>query len=195
MVSTYLIIQLLSLDIDSSSLSALETLHVAVCIHMIYTYLIIDFSHPEMVLKIIWWVKKNRVVLGGNIELALGVVWCATYSLYRPSTMRRLTYLYTQQGFGLPGGTKWIFFWETSLTHMKVPICGIVSLWVVFVFPGHPGQCLLSTLYRHYIYRIWGRKSICVSASGMRSWLSLSRRLTSSQSSEQKYSGIRLSCE
>ena len=61
MVCTDLIPWLSYLGINGypSVSSVLETLHVATCIHMLYTYLVIGFANPEMTLNILWWVIED----------------------------------------------------------------------------------------------------------------------------------------
>ncbi|KAI0089009.1 hypothetical protein BDY19DRAFT_162624 [Irpex rosettiformis] len=39
----------------------LETLHVAFCIHVMYTYLLINFATPERIVRVIWSVGVSHV--------------------------------------------------------------------------------------------------------------------------------------
>ncbi|KAI0086159.1 hypothetical protein BDY19DRAFT_961633 [Irpex rosettiformis] len=60
------------LKLNFFAFSILETLHVMVCMHMIYTYLIVDFANPQKILRTIWSAGAAiylELIISGSVEL------------------------------------------------------------------------------------------------------------------------------
>ncbi|KAI0088841.1 hypothetical protein BDY19DRAFT_151172 [Irpex rosettiformis] len=110
----------------------LETLHVAFCIHMVYTYLIIDFADPGSVLNIIWSTGASiflEIIISGLVQsYYIYRIRCLCKSgyvfVYLISVVcARIAFGFRATAYGYPVTT-----WEAMSALRSYKICVNVSL-------------------------------------------------------------------